>query len=245
MLSPVRTGSHRASFTTVAASSAATGTASRTGSSAWTLFSLATAAIARGEATRTKKADNNKFVNSLSIHNDNIQGSDVLDLREIHVVLKLPAAASDPASDAPDEQEPDPEGGDEQEPEGDEQELTEEETVDFNKFVQENKQQADSFAEFVQYQKVKEAREAQEEAEHFFQLMSNLQVGNNQQTTARARGQAAMGSGGSSSSGSAAMAAASSFSVAWRPAWHGLPVTQSQRDLLKKLCQEMPLEEMI
>ena len=41
------------------------------------------------------------------------------------------------------------------------------------------------------------------------------------------------------------MAAASAFSVACRPAWHRLPATQSQRVLLKKLCQEMQLEEMI
>ena len=72
-------------------------------------------------------------------------------IREIHVVLKMPADEADPAgeAEAPDEQEPDPEG-DEQEPEGDEQENTEEETMDFDKFVQMNQQQAEHFEKFVQ-----------------------------------------------------------------------------------------------
>ena len=131
-------------------------------------------------------------------------------------------------------------GLDDQETEEDEQEITEEETVDFDKF-------AESFAQFVQDQKAQKVKEEQEEAVHFFQLsqmvfgMSNLQLGNKQQTTAPARGQAAMGSGGSSSSSGSA----SSSSVAWRPAWHWCSVTQSQRDLLKKLCQEMKIEGMI
>ena len=215
---------------------------------------MATAAIARGEATRTRKADNNKFVNSLSINHEKIQGSDALDLREFHMALNLPAAAADPAggADPPDEQEPDPER-DEQEPEPEGYEQVTTPVVDYDKFVEESRRQALMFEEFVEMQTAEKVKDEQREAEHFYQLSLGMGLGmstcayawasgygqQQQQTTARARGLAATGSGGSSSSGSAAMAAAS---LAGRPAWHGFPVTQLQRDFIKKLCQEVKID---
>ena len=206
---------------------------------------MATAAIARGEATRTRKADNNKFVNSLSIHHEKIQGSDVLGIREIHMVLQLPADAADPAGGAaaPDHQEPDPEG---------DEQVT---SVDHDKVVEESWQQALIFENFAQDQMAQKVKEDQEKAEQVFQLgLMGLGItncpwawacGHGHRTTAGARGLAAMGSGGSSSSGSAAMATASSSTVAGRQAWHEFPATQLQRDIIKNLCQEMGVPQMI